>query len=114
MLDYKLIGRRIRAAREREKLSQLDMTGLSDVSATHISLVENGKKKVSLEMISRVSDALGVTIDELIGGSKSIPDSEYLTQIGMQLEGCSEYEKRVICEMACVARKMLIENRHYM
>lgn len=111
MLDYKLIGKRIRAAREREKLSQLDMAGLIDVSVTHISLVENGKKKVSLEMISRVSDTLGVTIDELIGGSKNVPDSEYLTQIGMQLDGCTEYEKRVICDMACAARKTLKDNR---
>ena len=104
MLDYKLIGRRIRAAREREKLSQLDMAGLIDVSATHISLVEKGKKGGEpRKMISRVSDTLGVTIDALVGNSRHISDPEYLTQIGMQLEGCSDYEKRMICEMACAA-----------
>ena len=48
MLNYELIGRRIRQARENEKLSQMDMAGLIGVSITHISLVENGKKKVSL------------------------------------------------------------------
>lgn len=111
MLDYKLIGRRIKQARESEKLSQMDMAGMIGVSVTHISLVENAKKKVSLEMIARISDALGVTIDELVGGNKSVADSEYLTQIGMQLDGCNDYEKRVICETACAVRKTLKENR---
>lgn len=114
MLDYKLIGRRIKQARESEKLSQMDMAGLIGVSITHISLVENGKKKVSLDMIARISEALGVTIDDLVGGSRHIVDSEYLTQIGMQLEGCSDYEKRVICDMACAARRTLKENRLFM
>lgn len=111
MLDYKLIGKRIKQARESEKLSQMDMAGMIDVSITHISLVENGKKKVSLDMIARIADALEVTIDELVGGSKNVADSEYLTQIGMQLDGCSDYEKRIICEMACAARKTLKDNR---
>ena len=53
---------------------------------------------------------LGVTIDELIGGSRNTTDSEYLTQIGMQLEGCSDDEKRLICEMACAVRKTLKGN----
>ena len=114
MLDYELIGRRIRQAREGEKLSQMDMAGLIGASITHISLVENGKKKVSLDMIARISDALGVTIDELTGGSRNVADSEYLTQISMLLDGCTDYEKRVICEMACAAGRTLKENRLFM
>ena len=110
-VDYKLIGSRIRQARQNEKLSQMDMAALIDVSITHISMVENGRKKVSLEMIARISDALGVTVDELIGGSRNTADSEYLTQIGMQLEGCSDDEKRLVCEMACAVRKTLKGNR---
>lgn len=113
MLDYKLIGKRIKQARENEKLSQIDLAGMIDVSITHISLVENARKKVSLDMIAKISDVLGVTIDELVGGSKNVVDSEYLTQIGMQLDGCTEYEKRVICEMVCATRKMLKETRQY-
>ena len=113
MLDYKLIGKRIKLAREKEKLSQMDLAGMIDVSITHISLVENARKKVSLDMIAKIADVLGVTIDELVGGSKNVADSEYLTQIGMQLDGCTEYEKRVICEMACATRKMLKDNRRY-
>lgn len=113
MLDYKLIGKRIKQARENEKLSQIDLAGMIDVSITHISLVENARKKVSLDMIAKISDVLGVTIDELVGGSKNVVDSEYLTHIGMQLDGCTEYEKRVICEMVCATRKMLKETRQY-
>lgn len=113
MLNYKLIGQRIKQAREREKLSQMDMAELIDASITHISLVENGRKKVSLDMIAKIADALGVTIDELVGGSNSVTDSEYLTQIGMQFDGCTDYEKRMICDLACAARKMLKENRQY-
>jgi len=113
MLNYELIGQRIKQAREREKLSQMDMAELIDASITHISLVENGRKKVSLDMIARISDALGVTIDELIGGSKNTADSEYLTQIGMQFDGCTDYEKRIICEMACMVRKTLKDNRPF-
>lgn len=111
MLDYELIGKRIKQARESEKLSQLDMAGLIDVSVTHISLVENGRKKVSLDMIAKIADALGVTIDELVGGNQNTVDSEYLTLIGMQLDGCTDYEKRMICEIACATGRSIKNNK---
>lgn len=64
-------------------------------------------------MIAKIADALGVSIDELVGGSNCATDSEYLTQIGMQFEGCTDYEKKMICDLAYAVRKMLKENREY-
>ena len=47
-IDYKAIGRRIRAARERKGLKQHNLAALAEVAATNISHIERGAAKVSL------------------------------------------------------------------
>ena len=57
-LNYQTIGKRIRLLRKQQHLSQLTLAEMVDKSPTYISLVENGQKGPSLEMLIDVANAL--------------------------------------------------------
>ena len=65
-LDYQTIGKRIRLLRKQQHLSQMTLAEMVDKSPTYISLVENGQKGPSLEMLIDVANALKVTMDVLL------------------------------------------------
>ncbi|WP_371378330.1 helix-turn-helix domain-containing protein [Sporomusa aerivorans] len=48
-------------------MSGYELAKRSDVSQSHISDIIHGKKQPTLPVAKRIADALGVTIDDLIG-----------------------------------------------
>ena len=113
-LNYKAIGRRIREARLSAKISQAALAEKADVSPQYISLVENGKKQISLTVLAGIATALSVSTDRLLTDSfdtgRQIPDQE----LEALLAGCNGYERKVIMEIAAAAKRSLIENRQYL
>ena len=59
-MDYQQIGRQIRGARLRRKMTQAQLAEAADLSVPYISHVERGKKRVSLDALLRISQALDV------------------------------------------------------
>ena len=60
------IGSRIKAAREKKKLTQEELAALLDMSTTHISVIERGVKPPKLETFIRIANVLGVSSDYLL------------------------------------------------
>lgn len=58
------VGAMLREWRVARRLSQLDLALHADVSARHVSYVENGRARPSREMIARLADALAVPLRE--------------------------------------------------
>ena len=48
-MDLSPIGSRIKAAREKKKITQEELAGLLDMSTTHISVIERGVKPLRLK-----------------------------------------------------------------
>lgn len=65
-MDLVAVGKRIKAAREREGMTQEELAEYVDMSATHISVIERGKKGLRLENLVRIANVLGVSPDELL------------------------------------------------
>lgn len=65
-LDYKAIGKRIKIARIRADLTQEQLSEIVEISPTHLSNIETGTTRVSLNAITSVANALGVTSDDLL------------------------------------------------
>jgi transcriptional regulator with XRE-family HTH domain len=68
-----LVGRvaaSLRAVRRARTLSQHDLGDLAGVTASAISQAERGERGLSLATLVRLSDALGVTIDDLVRGEE--------------------------------------------
>ena len=66
MLDPVVVGRVIRDARIYKGLSQEVVSGLADIGRTHLSAIERGIRKPTLETFFRLSDALGIKPSELV------------------------------------------------
>lgn len=60
----------LRAVRRARKLSQHDLGDLAGVTASAISQVERAERGLSLATLLRLSQALGVTIDDLLHGDE--------------------------------------------
>lgn len=65
-LDPKIVGEAIGAIRKRKKISQEVLSGLSDIGRTHLSAIERGERKPTLETLYRISRALNVSMSELV------------------------------------------------
>ena len=63
MIDYRLIGKRIKEKRQELKISQETLGELADLSPVFISNIENAKKKPSLETLVSISNAYGISMD---------------------------------------------------
>ena len=63
-----LLGRRLRATRERRGDRLVDVADRAGVSPQYLSEIERGRKEPSSEMISAVCGALGIDLVHLLGG----------------------------------------------
>ena len=55
----------IREIREKQGLSQSDLSKLSGVSASHIGYIENGEREPTVSILCKIAKALNVSILEL-------------------------------------------------
>lgn len=62
----KQIGQRIRNYRTQKKLSQEKLAELADCHPTYIGQIERGEKNATVESISRIASALGVSLSRLL------------------------------------------------
>ena len=58
----------VRAFREYQGITLRELSGRSGVSLSYLSEIEQGRKPGSLAAMSRIAEALGVTIDSLVIG----------------------------------------------
>lgn len=65
-LDPVIVGETIASFRKEKNLSQEILSGLSDIGRTHLSAIERGARKPTLETLYRISCALGVSMSEIV------------------------------------------------
>jgi transcriptional regulator with XRE-family HTH domain len=60
-----MVGQRVRQLRQERGLSQMELAERADVHRTYISSLESGQRNVSVNLIFRLADGLGVPVREL-------------------------------------------------
>lgn len=60
MLDAKVVGHVIRKFREKKKLSQELVSGFAGIGRTHLSAIERGERKPTLETFFKICDAMDI------------------------------------------------------
>ena len=66
MLDPKLVGETLKEIRKRKSISQDVISGLAGVGRTHLSAIERGERKPTLETLYRLSIAFDIKMSEII------------------------------------------------
>jgi len=78
MLDAKIVGKTIQRYRERKGVSQEVLSGLADIGRTHLSAIERGERKPTLETFYRICLALDIKSSELLEAIEEAMDKENL------------------------------------
>ena len=60
MLDAEIVGRVIGRIREQQGKSQELISGLAGIGRTHLSAIERGQRKPTLETFYKIAEALGI------------------------------------------------------
>lgn len=66
MLDAVTVGRVIQKYREQKGLSQEVLSGLADIGRTHLSAIERGDRRPTLDTFYKLSKAMDVRPSELL------------------------------------------------
>ena len=64
--DYKTIGINIKIKRIRQGISQAKLAKLLGVSAAHLCNIKNGKVKISLKMLYKLTGFFKCSLDDLL------------------------------------------------
>ena len=65
-LDPVVVGETIAYFRKSKKMSQEVLSGLADIGRTHLSAIERGERKPTLETPYKISCALEVNMSEIV------------------------------------------------
>ena len=94
-LDYFQIGQRVRKYRKAHGYSQDTLAEMIEISTTHLSHIETGNTKLSLQVLVDLADALNVSTDDLINDANQYADKPKNEIIDI-LDSCSASEIKVI------------------
>ena len=99
MIDYIVLGQRIKKARTNLDLTQEALAEKVQVSTNYLSKIETGKEKPNLEMLGKISVAADVSLSVLLTGV--VEERQYLQgDIADILASCSPEKIRLIHDVA--------------
>lgn len=109
-MDYCKLGLRIKEMRKRKKMSQQELSYEIEYSIPHISHVENGSTKLSVDFLVKTANALNVTPDQLLCDSLEEANEIFQGEIMEELKDCSQTEVKIISQMVKDVKNNLREN----
>ena len=66
MLNAEIVGQVLQRKREQKKLSQEVVSGLPGIGSTHLSAIERGERKPTLETFFKIAEALNIRPSALL------------------------------------------------
>ena len=113
-IDYTAIGRRIKAARKRGKITQEVLAERAGISTPHMSNIETGKTKLGLPTIIAICNILDVSVDELLCDSVIHSKTIFEAEAQRLFEDCSPYETRILVDTLSAVKESLRTNRKFL
>lgn len=95
-LDYDLLGLNIKDQRRLVGLTQRDLAELVCCNPSHISNIENGYTKVSLDLLLAIANALDTSIDSLLKDQYKDTLKSIDTEIIKAFAECDDSKKEMI------------------
>ena len=108
-MDYFKIGQRIRKYRKAHNLSQEQLAEQVGISVTHMSHIETGNTKLSLQVLVDLARVLEVQADDLLG--ENVPDRKIVVnELSEILDCCTVQQLRIITDVAKATKLALVKH----
>ena len=95
MIDYNALGERIRNIRLSAGISQETLGDMLGLSYSHISRIENGQKRITLDSLVDLAMIFKIRIDQLLFGEQEQEIEDVFREV---LSGLSDAECMVILD----------------
>ena len=106
-IDYKSIGKRIKIARIKKDITQDKLSEEVGISPSHLSNIETGSTRLSLQTMVNLANALDVSIDALLSDSIIHAGAVFRDEIQETLEDCDDHEIRIIAKIITATKEAL-------
>jgi len=106
-MDYKELGKRIKAARLAAGMTQEQLAERINLSSGHCAHVERGTTKVSLSALVDMANALNTTPDKLLIDNNHQATPHLLAEAHMLFEDCDPDEIYVMLQAAAAIKKSI-------
>ena len=110
MIDYNVIGSRIRQYRQERGITQEDLAFQIDTSAAYISNIERGIKKPSLQKLAEIADVPHVTVNDFIYSTPDAISSTFDNDLQYMFSQCDPEKQRVITKSISEIIKAMISD----
>lgn len=100
IIDYSLIGKRIKQTRNNRKITQEQIAGDLSLSTFYISKIENGKCTPTLETLALIANYLKMDLSYLITGTSKLEDEYYINQLSQITSKASKKQLDLIIRLA--------------
>ena len=109
-IDYRKLGERIKQYRKMRGLSQEELAEITNSSKNHIGYVENAKRTVSLIMLVRISNALNVSIEDLLFDSLKTVNSGLEIRFNQVFSRCSAEKADILIDVLKSMEDVLLKH----
>ena len=93
------VGRRIANVRRDKGFSQALLAEKANISISHLSNIERGRKSLSAEVLFKIAEALQTSVDSLLFTDIPQVHKEVERQIEVKLNNCTAKEKEFILKL---------------
>lgn len=97
-MDYYNIGQQIRKYRKAHRMSQEQLAEKVGISVTHMSHIETGNTKLSLQVFTDIAKALEVSTDDLLSNIAVVRKEQYNDLLSI-MDTCSPQQTQIITDM---------------
>lgn len=111
-VDFNNLGIRIKHYRTKMGLKQNKLAEMMDVEPAYISRIESGQSKMSLSTFVILTNALGVTANDLLCDSLVESSSIHADELSSLLSDCNAEERRFIIALVHDVKKRLREIKY--
>ncbi|WP_317322306.1 helix-turn-helix transcriptional regulator [Subdoligranulum variabile] len=101
-MDAKAVGRRIKAAREGQNMSQEELAARVEIAPTHVSVIERGIKVPRLDTFVAIANVLEVSADSLLVDVVEHSTDSIASELSAAIADLPPEEKRRVLKVVSV------------
>jgi transcriptional regulator with XRE-family HTH domain len=98
-LDYKELGKRIRAERRKQDLTQEQLAEMADISDSFMGHIERGGRTLSIETLVKLANALHLSVEYIVCGEFNYQPNMLPAEIHDALNRMSGSQRKVFLDM---------------
>lgn len=98
-IDYKDLGKRIRAERRKQDLTQEKLAEMANISDSFMGHIERGGRTLSIETLAKIANALNLSIEYIVCGEFNYQPDMLPSEILDALNRMSSNQRKVFLKM---------------